>query len=114
MSSGPERSGEESKWSMPAPVFRSTKGRDLRAKPGSKGEEETPGEKDERKNMENRPQNISEATTDPQGENAIEKEAKGDKLGARMTLIGVLALVGAAILFLLVYFMFFWGRTPNS
>jgi preprotein translocase subunit SecF len=114
MSIEPEEPGEEPTWSMPTPVFRSTQGRDLRAAVHLTLDAEGQEKSDKNTTMENQPKDIVEETTDPQGENAIEKEAKGDKLGASMTLVGVLALLGAAILFLLVYFMFFWGRTPSS
>ena len=112
MSNELDKSDKSGKWSMPEPVFRSSEGTKVG---GSSVEDVMTGEKgtDPETIMENEPVDVVKATTDPQGENAIEKEAKGDKLGASMTLIGVLALLGAAILFLLVYFMFFWGKTPS-
>lgn len=111
MNNPSDKSGNSGEWTMPEPVFRSSDGTRI----GASGDKAIADDKAaEPKNlMENEPVDVAKATTDPQGENAIEKEAKGDKLGASMTVIGVLSLLGAAILFLLVYFMFFWGRTPN-
>lgn len=109
MSNEPKNPGDNAVWSMPEPVFRSSGGQDPRA--GSANEKNNSGNEDVTEipeiNMENEPKDAAEATTDPQGENAIEKEAKGDKLGMSMTAIGLAALLGAAVIFLLFYFLFF-------
>ena len=116
MSNEPEKSGNESEWTMPKPVFRSSDGHDLRAEPatqkmsiGSEDVTEVP-----EINMEDESKDVVEATTDPQGENAIEKEAKGDKLGVSMTVVGLLALLGAGVIFLLFYFLFFRQAIPDA
>ncbi len=109
MSNKLEKSGAEAEWSMPEPVFRSSAGKGLRTPvPGSDiSEDEVAAETEREEMMENERKDIREATTDPEGENAIEKEVKGDKLGTSMTAVGLLALLGAGVIFLLVYFLFF-------
>jgi hypothetical protein len=112
MSNGSDKSGNSGEWTMPEPVFRSSDGIKLG---GSSVDNAMASDRgtEPHKIMENEPSDVAKATIDPQGESAMEKEAKGDKLGASMTLVGILALLGAAILFALVYFMFFWGQTPS-
>ncbi|CAN5328443.1 hypothetical protein BH20ACI2_BH20ACI2_14810 [soil metagenome] len=109
MSNEPKKPGDGAGWSMPDPVFRSSKGQSL------KGSSPDPGESENDENtakepdiiMENEPKDIVEATTDPQGESAVEKKAKGDKLGRSMTAVGLVALLAAGVIFLLFYFLFF-------
>ncbi len=115
MSNEPKKPGDDADWSMPEPVFRSSGGQDLRAV--SANEKNNAGNEDVTEipeiKIENEPKDAAEATTDPQGENAIEKEAKGDKLGMSMTAVGLISLLIAAILFLLVYFLLVRSGGPE-
>jgi preprotein translocase subunit SecF len=115
MSNEPKKTGDDADWSMTEPVFRSSDGQDLRAV--SANEKNNAGNEDVTEipeiKMENDAIDAAEATTDPQGENAMEKEAKGDKLGMSMTAVGLISLLIAAILFLLVYFLFFKSGGPE-
>ena len=116
MSNEPEKSGSESEWSMPKPVFRSSDGLDLRS--GRANGENSSGSEDvteiPESKMNNESKDVVAATTDPQGEDAIEKEVKGDRLGMSMTAIGLVALLGAAVIFILFYLLFFRQAIPDA
>ncbi len=111
-----DKTGTDAVWSMPEPIFRSSAGNSLRGPKPDVGdiENEMITNKEPEINMDNEEKDVVEATTDPQGENAIEKEERGDKLGASMTAVGLLALLGAAVVFLLVYFLFFRTVVPDA
>ena len=64
--------------------------------------------------MENENRDVVDATNDPQGENAIGKHERGDRLTMSMTAIGLISLALAGILFLLVYFLFFTGNSSQT
>ena len=113
MAGEPEKPENGAEWSMPEPVFRSSDGHDLRAEPtignnivGSEDTTEIPEFK-----MENQSKDTKNATG-PEIENAVETEVRGDKLGMSMTLVGLIALLGAAVIFLLIYFLFFKDAVP--
>jgi hypothetical protein len=115
MSNEPEKSDSDSEWTMPKPVFRSSDGLDLRAASedkksiGSEDVTEIPEIK-----MENESNEIVNAANEAEAENAIRKEVRGDKLGMSMTVIGLLALLGAAVIFLLFYYLFFRPAIPDA
>jgi hypothetical protein len=113
MTNEPEKSASESEWTMPNPIFRSSDGHDLRAEPLNEGN--VVGNEEVTENPEIKMENESkreDAATDPDGQSAVEKEVRGDKLGASMTVIGLLALLGAAVIFLLAYYLLFRPAAP--
>ena len=117
MANEPEKPDNEAEWKMPEPVFRSSDGQDLRAEQpaieiafaGNEDTTEIPGFK-----MEEHLKQTGDPATEREAERAIEKEVKGDKLGMSMTAIGLAALLGAAVIFLLFYFLFFRQSIPDA
>jgi hypothetical protein len=114
MSNEPKQSGGDSEWTMPEPIFRSSDGHDLRSVLARA--ENSVGSEDVTEVPENKMENESKqaAATGPQIEGAIEMETKGDKLGMSMTAVGLLALLGAGVIFLLFYFLFFRQAIPET
>ena len=116
MSTEPEKPENGAEWKMPEPVFRSSDGQDVKAEPASEklfyGNEDTtqiPGFE-----MENDLKQEDVSATDQEVESAIKKEERGDKLGMSMTAIGLIALLGAGLIFLLFYFLFFRQSIPDA
>ncbi len=109
MNNEPENTGTEAEWSMPEPIYRSSEGKDLKSTPNdpedSRGTEHS--QKEREITMENEQNDVAEATSDPQGENAVGKHERGDNISLSMTAVGLLALLIAGIAFLMVYFLFF-------
>ncbi len=117
MSSEPEKkAGGDSEWAMPKPVFRSSDGHDLRAVVSSDKDSvssEDVTEVPETK-MDNEPKETANAAMEAEAESAMRKEARGDRLGASMTVVGLLALLAAAVVFLLFYYLFFRSAIPDT
>lgn len=94
--------GEE--WSMPEPVFRSSEGVRLKKANTEQGEEQK---------MNEERNEAARETIDPEGETAVGKHDRGDRLGLSMTAVGLISLAVAAILFLLFYFLVFRTGGPE-
>lgn len=116
MAGEPEKPESGAEWKMPEPIFRSSDGHDPRTDPadgkqivGSEDVTEIPENK-----MENESKQAAEPSLGLEAEKAIESEEKGDRLGMSMTVVGLLALLGAGVIFLLFYFLFFRQAVPDA
>jgi hypothetical protein len=107
---------DSSGWEMPEPVFRTTEGKT----PGSTAvkwslEDEIPTEtgireKEREEAMTMEKKDAASATSDPDGQNAIEKKERGKNLNATMTIV----FIGFALLVLIAYLMWAYVFTSST